>query len=162
VYRNDFSHAAANGIEATFSKGNRFIENILDECEHGVWAGYSTHSVISGNIIRHCRNGVSIEHGRDNRIMDNTIEDDEQGVHLWWDNDEDLLAGAFCKANDTCPSTTTRRRIYRGSDRHPLDRHMSASGQHRTETPIRLQGGDVTCNSPMNPPCAVVCKMNHE
>ncbi|MFH1108292.1 MAG: right-handed parallel beta-helix repeat-containing protein [Planctomycetota bacterium] len=105
LYRNDFSHAAANGIEATFSKGNRFIENVLDECEHGVWAGYSSDSVISGNIIRHCRNGVSIEHGSGNRIVDNTIEDNEQGVHLWWDDDEDLLASAFCKANKACPST---------------------------------------------------------
>jgi len=105
VYRNDFSHAAANGIEATFSDGNRFIENILDECNHGVWAGYSSNSLIHRNTIRGCVNGVSIEHGRNNRVLDNTIEEASRGVHLWWDDDKDLLASAFGKANDRCLST---------------------------------------------------------
>jgi parallel beta-helix repeat protein len=147
VYRNDFSHAAANGIEATFSKGNRFIENILDECEHGVWAGYSIDSIISGNIIRHCRNGVSIEHGRNNRVMDNTIEDTETGVHLWWDNDEDLLASVFCKANDACPSTdniVTKNRFSQvKTGVHLMDDTRNRVGDNffeDAETPIRLKG----------------------
>lgn len=106
IYRNDFSHAAANGIEATFSKGNRFIENILDECDHAVWAGYSYHTLIRGNTISNCRNGISIEHGRFNTITDNLIDNTEQGVHLWWDDDKDLLASAFGKMHDRCPSKT--------------------------------------------------------
>ncbi|MCH8250823.1 MAG: right-handed parallel beta-helix repeat-containing protein [Planctomycetes bacterium] len=104
LYRNDFSHAAANGIEATFSRGNRFIENILDDCEHGIWAGYSFATIITGNRIRNCRNGISIEHGRDNSITGNTIEDTRLGVHLWWDDDKDLLASAFGRTHDGCPS----------------------------------------------------------
>jgi len=104
VYRNDFSHAAANGTEATFSHENRFLENILDECEHGVWAGYSSDTIIQDNIMRDCRNGVSIEHGSGNRILSNTFENTPTGVHLWWDDDEDLLASAFGKANNGCLS----------------------------------------------------------
>ena len=108
VFRNDFSHAAANGIEATFSNGNLFIENTLDECAHGVWAGYSYETVIERNVISRCRNGVSIEHGRDNFIADNRINDTELGVHLWWDDDKDLLATAFGKAHGGCPSLNNR------------------------------------------------------
>jgi len=104
LYRNDFSHAAANGIEATFSDGNIFIENILDECTHGVWAGYSYNTVIENNTIRNCANGISIEHGHNNRIVGNTVSDTEMGVHLWWDDDEDLLESAFGRAQKRCPS----------------------------------------------------------
>ena len=106
IYRNDFSHAAANGIEATFSRGNRFITNILDECEHGVWAGYSSDTTIRDNTIRDSRYGVSIEHGHGNRIVSNTIENTATGIHLWWDDDKDLLATAFGKAYSGCPSTS--------------------------------------------------------
>lgn len=105
LYRNDFSHAAANGIEATFSKGNLFIENILRDCTHGVWAGYSYDTIVENNLIRRCKYGVSIEHGRNNRIAGNTISETGLGIHLWWDDDEDLLASAFGKARDRCPST---------------------------------------------------------
>jgi len=105
VYGNDFSHAAANGIEATFSKDNVFTGNILRECTHGVWAGYSYDTIVENNLISGCKYGVSIEHGRNNRIAGNTISESELGVHLWWDDDEDLLASAFAKAHDRCPST---------------------------------------------------------
>ena len=104
LYRNDFSHAAANGIEATFSDGNIFIENILDECTHGVWAGYSYNTIIENNTISNCANGISIEHGHNNRIAGNTVSDTELGVHLWWDDDEDLLTSAFGSAHQRCPS----------------------------------------------------------
>jgi len=105
LYRNDFSHAAANGIEATFSDGNIFIENTLDECTHGVWAGYSYNTIIESNNIRNCTYGVSIEHGRNNRIAGNTISDTRLGVHLWWDDDDDLLTSTFGKVHDRCASS---------------------------------------------------------
>src|SRR5512141_873731 len=38
VYGNDFSYAAANGIEATFSR-NVFANNFARECDYGVWGG---------------------------------------------------------------------------------------------------------------------------
>ncbi len=40
VYKNDFSYAPTNGVEITFSK-NQIIGNIINECDHGVWGGYS-------------------------------------------------------------------------------------------------------------------------
>lgn len=147
LYRNDFSHAAANGIEATFSKGNRFIENTLEECEHGLWAGYSLDTLISDNTIRHCRNGVSIEHGTNNRIVGNTIEEAEQGIHLWWDNDEDLLASPFCKARESCSSTANvvaKNRFTRVKTAvHLADDTRGRVGENAfdsVDTPIRLQG----------------------
>lgn len=83
VYRNDFSHASNNGIEATFSTGNRFIENILDEADHAIWAGYSYGSEFVRNKISRSNHGISIEHGSDNRIEGNTIERTRVGVQLW-------------------------------------------------------------------------------
>lgn len=83
VYGNDFSHASNNGIEATFSDGNRFVNNIMDQADHAVWAGYSYNSQFVGNRISRCNNGISIEHGSGNWIEGNTIEDTATGVNLW-------------------------------------------------------------------------------
>jgi parallel beta-helix repeat protein len=101
LYRNDFSHAAANGIEATFSDGNMFIENILDECDHGVWGGYSYNTVIVGNTIRNCNNGISIEHGHANLIEGNTFENCGTGVNLWWNPNDEFKKTAYGKKQDT-------------------------------------------------------------
>lgn len=95
IYRNDFSHAVANGIEATFSDQNIFMGNKLNHCTHGIWAGYSRRSLIEDNEMSHCQNGVSIEHGRENRIFWNRFTNCEKGVWLWWDDDKDLIASAF-------------------------------------------------------------------
>jgi parallel beta-helix repeat protein len=101
LYRNDFSHAAANGIEATFSVGNKFIENRLEECDHGVWAGYSTETLIAGNSIARCENGISIEHGNNNKIEGNTFEGNGTAIHLWWDEDPDLFKTAYGTKRNT-------------------------------------------------------------
>ncbi len=100
VHRNDFSHAVANGIEATFSKGNQFVGNVLRDCEHGVWAGYSYETEIAHNEIEACANGISIEHGRENRIWLNAITKCRLGLHLWWDEDKDLLDTPFGRKHD--------------------------------------------------------------
>jgi parallel beta-helix repeat protein len=97
LYRNDFSHAAANGIEATFSVGNRFVENRLEECDHGVWAGYSTETLIAGNYIARNANGISIEHGIGNTIEGNSFGENGVAIHLWWDEDPDLFKTAYGK-----------------------------------------------------------------
>ena len=101
LYRNDFSHAAANGIEATFSDGNQFIENRLDECDHGVWGGYSYNTVIVGNSMRDCHNGVSIEHGHGNRIEGNTFERCGLGVHAWGGDNPDFAKTPYGQKQDT-------------------------------------------------------------
>ena len=106
LYRNDFSHAVANAIECTFSDGNRFIENRLDDSNYGVWAGYSFNTIIAGNICRDARvAGVAIEHGFANRIEGNVFEGCATGVEVWWDDDADLTGGVYgqkrhCRSED--------------------------------------------------------------
>jgi hypothetical protein len=50
LYGNDWSHAPTNGIEATFSR-NSFVNNLLLECWHGIWGGYSYDSRVIGNVF---------------------------------------------------------------------------------------------------------------
>jgi parallel beta-helix repeat protein len=98
---NDFSYAVANGIEATFSRGNAFIDNRLDGCDYGIWAGYSRDTTITDNHIADCLTaGIAIEHGGETVIARNVFQDNPRGVWLWWDEDEDLLASAYGQAQD--------------------------------------------------------------
>ena len=69
---NDFSHAAAHGLEMTFSFGNRIFENrFTGNAICGIWAGYSQDTVIMANRFEGNgdagygleRGGVNIEHG---------------------------------------------------------------------------------------------------
>lgn len=84
LYRNDFSHAVANGIEATFSDGNVFAENVIDDCsQHGVWGGFSSNTIVVQNRITNCGGGVSIEHGHDNAIEGNVFENCRAAIELW-------------------------------------------------------------------------------
>jgi parallel beta-helix repeat protein len=92
VEGNDFSHAVANGIEATFSTGNVFVRNRLDDCNYGIWAGYSRKSVFERNLIRGCTYaGIAIEHGSDNEIRGNLGDGCPKGVWLWWDEDKEFM-----------------------------------------------------------------------
>lgn len=99
IYMNNFSHAIANGIEATFSSKNKFYGNLLTECDYGIWAGYSRKSEIGYNIIDHCRQGIAIEHGQNNKIITNLISNCGINVNLWWDDDTELLQSKFCQVN---------------------------------------------------------------
>ena len=103
VYRNDFSHASNNGIEATFSTGNRFIENILDEGDHAIWAGYSYGSEFIGNKISRCNHGVSIEHGSDNRIERNTFDQSGIAVNLWANDKHGFVDKPYGKSHIAVP-----------------------------------------------------------
>ncbi|MHC5052470.1 MAG: right-handed parallel beta-helix repeat-containing protein [Planctomycetota bacterium] len=106
VYRNDFSHAVANAIEATFSKGNRFHENRCDDSNYGIWAGYSYDTEILDNrIYDNSIAGIAIEHGTRILIQRNRFERNPRGIWLWWDNDEDLLKSKFGKSHP-CLSKT--------------------------------------------------------
>jgi len=83
VYKNDFSYAPTNGVEITFSKNN-IIENIIKECDHGVWGGYSWQTSINRNIFEKNRIGIAIEHGQNNSICGNTFESNKQAaIKLW-------------------------------------------------------------------------------
>ena len=96
VINNDFSHAVANAIEATFSRDNWFEGNRCDDSNYGVWAGYSYETTIIGNTFEgNSVAGVAIEHGEQNRIFANTFTNNPRGIWLWWDNDKDLLQSRF-------------------------------------------------------------------
>jgi hypothetical protein len=82
LFGNDFSHSPANAIEATFSR-NVFANNLLLDCWHGVWGGYSFDTLIVGNVFGFNGEAIAIEHGQYNRILGNTFRRDTVGVMLW-------------------------------------------------------------------------------
>lgn len=98
-YRNDFSHAPTNGMEATFSR-NDFIENRVEENWHGLWGGYSFKSTIQGNRFARNVEAIAIEHGQDNTIRGNTFTQDTTAIHLWWNRLEPSDWG-YPKTRDT-------------------------------------------------------------
>jgi len=109
LINNNFSYAAAHGIELTFSFGNRLIGNrLVANAICGVWGGYSQETLIAGNRFE-CngegaygmeRGGINIEHGSRNVIKHNTFKDNKCGIYLWWDDDAELLTRPWAKANE--------------------------------------------------------------
>ncbi len=102
-FGNDLSYAVANGLEATFSRGNRAFDNIMRGCQqHGVWGGYSRGLIVSGNEIVDTRGGaISIEHGQECVLARNLIERNTVGIELWWDEDPQFVKGPFGQRFDT-------------------------------------------------------------
>jgi parallel beta-helix repeat protein len=82
VYKNDFSYAPTNGVEITFSR-NIIKDNIIKECDNGIWGGYSFNTVISGNIFGKNTVGIAIEHGQKNIIHQNVFGEDKTAIKLW-------------------------------------------------------------------------------
>jgi hypothetical protein len=107
---NDFSYAAAHGIEMTFSFGNRLLMNrMAGNAICGVWGGYSQDTLIAGNQFDSNgemgyglqRGGVNTEHGRGNRIVHNTFTNNRCGVHLWGGPNPEFQTRPWAKANGT-------------------------------------------------------------
>ena len=84
IYGNDFSYAAANGIEVTFSR-NTIVANRIAGNDYGIWGGYSYDTKIVGNTFRGNRTGIAIEHGQDNLIGWNAFFGDTTALRLWAD-----------------------------------------------------------------------------
>ncbi len=99
VFGNDFSFAATNGIEATFSR-NRFVGNLVEGAQYGVWGGYSSASEIRNNRFKNNVTGIAIEHGQDNKILANDFEGDQTAIRLWWNPIEPSDWG-YPKSRDT-------------------------------------------------------------
>ena len=107
---NDFSYAAAHGIEMTFSSANTFHANrLVENAICGVWGGYSQETTIAENRFERNgdmaygleRGGVNIEHGKNNRILANHFQSNRCGVHLWWDPDGGISRTSWAKVNGT-------------------------------------------------------------
>jgi nitrous oxidase accessory protein NosD len=116
LIKNDFSYAAAHGIEMTFSFGNKFLDNrIVGNAICGVWGGYSQDTLIAGNDFEDNgemgygleRGGVNIEHGSNNTIEDNTFKNNKCGVRLWCAPNPAFQQKPWGKANheSLAPST---------------------------------------------------------
>ncbi len=120
-YRNDFSFAPTNGMEATFSR-NVFAENRVEGNWHGLWGGYSFESVVINNRFANNVEAIAIEHGQDDRITGNTFDGDTTAVHLWWNKVEPSDWG-YPKYRDTRSrdyvilGNTFRRHPARAADR---------------------------------------------
>lgn len=100
VYKNDFSYAPTNGVEITFSK-NQIISNIINECDHGVWGGYSWGTIIDSNIFEKNRIAIAIEHGQNNSLSDNHFRfSSEAAIRLWARKTEPSDWG-YAKKRDT-------------------------------------------------------------
>lgn len=83
IFNNDFSYAPTNGIEVTFSKNN-IINNIIKECDNGIWGGYSWETNIIGNQFYKNNTAIAIEHGQHIYITKNNFIDDvKDGIKLW-------------------------------------------------------------------------------
>jgi len=105
---NDFSYAAAHGIENTFSFGNKYLTNrIVGNAICGIWAGYSRETVIAGNEIGGNgemgygleRGGIDMDHGGDNYIVCNSFVKNKCGVHLWGGVNAEFGRRNWAKAN---------------------------------------------------------------
>lgn len=105
VFGNDFSFAATNGIEATFSR-NRIIGNVVEGAQYGIWGGYSYGSEIRNNRFKNNVTGIAIEHGQDNKLLANDFEADQTAVRLWWNAIEPSDWG-YPKSRDTKSRTYT-------------------------------------------------------
>ena len=99
LYGNDFSHAPTNGIEATFSRNN-FVNNLLLECWHGIWGGYSYESLTLGNVFGQNGQAIAWEHGQKNLIAGNKFLRDNEGIRLWSNASQDPNWG-YPKNRDT-------------------------------------------------------------
>lgn len=82
IVQNNFSYAPTNGIEVTFSR-NKISQNLIRECDHGIWGGYSFDTRIADNIFSDNRIGIAIEHGQRNTITYNSFTNDKTGIRLW-------------------------------------------------------------------------------
>ncbi|HMI77697.1 MAG TPA: right-handed parallel beta-helix repeat-containing protein, partial [Ferruginibacter sp.] len=82
IERNDFSYAPTNGVEVTFSY-NGIYNNIIRECDNGIWGGYSFKTEIYSNKIIGNKVGIAIEHGQENEITGNLFDSNSTAVKLW-------------------------------------------------------------------------------
>ena len=168
-FRNNFSFAAAHGLELTFSFGNRMFENVFEEnaiC--GIWAGYSQDTRIEDNTFRRNgdagygleRGGVNIEHGSGNRIESNTFDGDRCGVHRWGKDGGGFREKPWGRANPQRTAEIVARNRFSGVE-PPL--HLRDIGEtvcvanvvEDFATPLRLENATTTEKEPTAGPDAV-------
>jgi nitrous oxidase accessory protein NosD len=100
LHGNDFSYAAAIGIELTFSFDNLFQSNRLVGGNYGVWGGYSRNTrVLDNSFADNTLSALAVEHGDGLRVEGNRFERNARAIELWWDEDAELAGKPWVKAN---------------------------------------------------------------
>jgi hypothetical protein len=147
-YRNDFSCAVANAIEATFSRDNWALENDLSGShQHGVWGGYSSRMVVHKNRIDDTLGGaVSIEHGQECVVSTNWIRKNAIGVEFWWDDNRELVHGPYGKHRDTSSRDSwILGNVFEGNEKDVLftrTKHLVLGENRWSETTKTLDGAN--------------------
>lgn len=116
ISENDFSYAPTNGIEVTFSQ-NTITNNRIFECDHGIWGGYSSNTVIRNNKFRNNRIGIAIEHGQKNTIANNLFSGDKEAIRLWARKEQPADWG-YAKNRDT--KSRDYEIVYNSFNRNPI------------------------------------------
>lgn len=127
---NDTSFAAANAIEATFSRRNVFVGNLCTYGNYGFWGGFSRENALVGNTFTdHDFDGIAIEHGEGSFISGNDIARNRRiGIHLW-----------AVPQNDSEVRKNHPSRKYELSD-NALVKNGEAAFDLRSTSEIRLNG----------------------
>lgn len=110
IVGNDFSDAAAHGVETTFSERNCVVGNSISRnaiC--GLWGGYSGNLLVAENTFDRNgehgsgteRGGINVEHGRQCVLARNTFSRSPAGIALWWDEDPSIAATPWAVATGT-------------------------------------------------------------
>lgn len=118
LYKNDFSYAPTNGVELTFSK-NIIKNNVINECDNGIWGGYSWETSINGNTIHKNKTGIAIEHGQHINISNNNFEANKNAAIKLWARKTQPSDWGYAKKKDT------RSMMYTIGENHFKDEHIA-------------------------------------
>ena len=81
---NDGSYSPNIAFEATFSRGNRYINNYANHCNYGFWLGFSRDGILENNQMEHnAAAGIAVENGIHFVVRRNTFAGNAHGVLLW-------------------------------------------------------------------------------
>ncbi len=103
ILRNDFSAAVDSGIELEFSRENRVLENIADNCLGcGLRARFCERTIVAENsLCAAAQYGASIAHGQECWLARNVIERCGAGLEFTYDAGSPHLGSAFSRSRDT-------------------------------------------------------------
>ena len=157
IAENDFSYAAAHGLELTFGYSNEILRNrLVGNAICGIWGGYSQASTIAGNVIEDNgdmpygteRGGINIEHGSSNMIHANAFRNNACGVFMWWDRDPHILKLPWAKANRTAVESNSFIRNTFDGDRIGIQMRKTGSfaliGNTFTNVPVELDLDEIS------------------
>jgi len=81
---NDGSYSPNIAFEATFSRGNRYLNNLANHCNYGFWLGFSRQFTLEDNhLIGNHQAGIAVENGFGIQVRNNSFQDNGHGVLLW-------------------------------------------------------------------------------